>query len=62
VGEDTLTKLYSIPVIISNLEWCRVKEEKIDGKENYTEKEKSGDKEEGRDNGKRPDKIYWSGY
>jgi hypothetical protein len=40
----------------------RVKEERIDGKENDTEKEKSGDKEKGREKGNRSDKIYRSGY
>jgi hypothetical protein len=34
------------------------KEDRIDGKENYTEKEKSGDKEKGREKGKRTSKIY----
>jgi hypothetical protein len=52
--------LYFIPVFVDPLEQYRVKEERIDGKENYTEKEKSSNKEKGSDKRKRPDKIYRS--
>jgi hypothetical protein len=39
-----------------------VKEERINGKESDTEKEKSRDEEKDTEKRKRPGKIYWSGY
>jgi hypothetical protein len=67
--ENSPRKLHFIPFLKgAALKWYRVKEERPYGNEKNADEEKStgeekgAGKEKGREEGKRTDKIYWSGH